>query len=201
MTPRRPRWDPKRSSSATGRRRRPDSARAAGYRYRRRRHRARPRSGTATWTPPPGEQPWPRYYEPFLGSLQRSDDALHTSLALATAALVVSGPPGSKQSGCSGRDLSLGADRDVRRTWPSDRHRPERTERLPGAKLLLGVRPKRADDMEPGQRAERPRDMRRIAGIAMIALATTGCIGSGSSASSGTNSVQSTTPTSEPRTD
>ena len=33
---------------------------------------------------------WPRYYEPFLGSLQRSDDALHTSLALATAALVVS---------------------------------------------------------------------------------------------------------------
>ena len=31
-----------------------------------------------------------RYYEPFLGSLQRSDDALHTSLALATAALVVS---------------------------------------------------------------------------------------------------------------
>lgn len=33
---------------------------------------------------------WPRYYEPFLGSLQRSDDVLHTSLALATAALVVS---------------------------------------------------------------------------------------------------------------
>jgi hypothetical protein len=55
--------------------------------------------------------------------------------------------------------------------------------------------------MEPNQRVERPRDMRRIAGIAMIALATTGCIGSGSSASSGSNSVASTTPTSEPRTD
>lgn len=55
--------------------------------------------------------------------------------------------------------------------------------------------------MEPNQRAERPRDMRRIAGIALIALATTGCFGSGSSASSGTNSVQSTTPTTEPRTD
>jgi hypothetical protein len=34
--------------------------------------------------------------------------------------------------------------------------------------------------MEPNQRAERPRDMRRFAAIAMIALATTGCIGSGS---------------------
>lgn len=55
--------------------------------------------------------------------------------------------------------------------------------------------------MEPNQRAERPRDMRRIAGIALIALATTGCFGSGSSASSGTNSVQSTTSTTEPRTD
>lgn len=39
--------------------------------------------------PLPVSRSWPRYYEPFLGSLQRSDDALHTSLALATAALVV----------------------------------------------------------------------------------------------------------------
>ena len=45
--------------------------------------------------------------------------------------------------------------------------------------------------MEPKQRAERPRDMRRIAAVALTGLATTGCIGSGSAVDS---SAQGTTP-------
>lgn len=39
--------------------------------------------------------------------------------------------------------------------------------------------------MEPNRRAERLRDVRRLATIALIALATTGCIGSGSAGSTG----------------